>query len=210
MQKTSSMLTLITSTCIVSILRLTSLYAVSNAKDQTRENGQTALWSVLEINIGILCSCLPTLKGLVSRVFPNLFTSLASSEGSADRLGVAPAAKVLVGAASVEDYRPDKYETSYPSDGVHSKTGPDEIGYELRDHGHYHQHHHDPYHPAYRGDQHYDDDLESGLSSSPETMRLPRTGKHHYGRKESVGGKSETASTAELMHERPGSEGGFF
>ncbi|KAF2768950.1 hypothetical protein EJ03DRAFT_252163, partial [Teratosphaeria nubilosa] len=62
-------------TCVVSILRIESLYAVSTAKDQTMHNGQTALWSMLEIQTGIMCSCLPTLKGLITKVMPQLFTS---------------------------------------------------------------------------------------------------------------------------------------
>lgn len=34
-----------------------------------------ALWSSLEVNIGIISSCLPTLKAVVTRVFPRFFTS---------------------------------------------------------------------------------------------------------------------------------------
>lgn len=62
-------------TCIVSILRLEALYAVSVSKDQTWDNSLTALWSIVEINTGIVCSCLPTLKACVTRAFPRLFTS---------------------------------------------------------------------------------------------------------------------------------------
>ena len=61
------------STCVVSVLRLQSLYVISKAKDITWENPLAAIWSSVEINTGILCSCLPTLRGLITRIFPNLF-----------------------------------------------------------------------------------------------------------------------------------------
>lgn len=31
-----------------------------------------ALWSTVEINVGIICACLPSLRSLVVRAFPNL------------------------------------------------------------------------------------------------------------------------------------------
>ncbi|KAK0251064.1 hypothetical protein LTS09_013770 [Friedmanniomyces endolithicus] len=63
-------------TCIVSILRLESIYAASHSpKDISYNSSLAALWSSLEVNTGILCSSLPTLKTLVSRLFPQIFTS---------------------------------------------------------------------------------------------------------------------------------------
>lgn len=62
-------------TCIVSFMRLQSLYAVSVSEDISWDNPMAALWSNLEVNIGITCSCLPTLKACVMRVFPRMFTS---------------------------------------------------------------------------------------------------------------------------------------
>ncbi|TKA80183.1 hypothetical protein B0A55_03612 [Friedmanniomyces simplex] len=62
-------------TCIVSILRLHSLYVISKATDVSWNNPLAAIWSSVEINTGILCSCLPTLKACVSRYFPRLFTT---------------------------------------------------------------------------------------------------------------------------------------
>jgi hypothetical protein len=56
------------STCVVSILRLESLHAFAITKDPSYDSGLVALWSTIEINTTILCSCLPTLKGLVTRV----------------------------------------------------------------------------------------------------------------------------------------------
>lgn len=72
------------STCIISILRLQSLYAISKASDVTWENPLAAIWSVAEVDIGILCSCLPTLKGCVTRFFPTLFNSSDRSRSGAE------------------------------------------------------------------------------------------------------------------------------
>lgn len=62
-------------TCVVSLMRLQSLYAVSVSEDISWDNPMAALWSNLEVNIGIICSCLPTLKTCVMRVFPKMFSS---------------------------------------------------------------------------------------------------------------------------------------
>ena len=72
-------------TCVVSLMRLQSLYAVSVSEDISWDNPMAALWSNLEVNIGIICSCLPTLKTCVMRVFPKMFTS---SRGTSTGHGV--------------------------------------------------------------------------------------------------------------------------
>jgi hypothetical protein len=45
-----------------------------------------ALWSNLEVNIGIICSCLPTLKSSLTRIFPRIFAS--SSRGASSNGGI--------------------------------------------------------------------------------------------------------------------------
>ena len=77
-------------TCIVSLLRLQSLYAVSVSKDISWDNPMAALWSNLEVQIGIICSCLPTLKSSLTRIFPRIFASTsrgASSNGGIVTIG---------------------------------------------------------------------------------------------------------------------------
>lgn len=64
-----------TSVCVVSILRLQSLVAISNSKDPTYDNTPAATWSSVETNVGIICSCLPCLRPLMARCFPNVFSS---------------------------------------------------------------------------------------------------------------------------------------
>lgn len=70
------------STCVVSILRLQSLYVVSHTDDISWNNPLAAIWSSTELNVGIICSCLPTIKGWVTKIFPGLFPSLGSTRGA--------------------------------------------------------------------------------------------------------------------------------
>ncbi|KAF2036556.1 hypothetical protein EK21DRAFT_83513 [Setomelanomma holmii] len=65
--------------CVVSILRLQSLVAISNSSDPTYDNPPAATWSSVETNVGIICSCLPLLRPLLTRILPGVFTSQARS-----------------------------------------------------------------------------------------------------------------------------------
>ncbi|KAK3636171.1 hypothetical protein LTR56_014334 [Elasticomyces elasticus] len=82
-------------TCIISILRLPALYAISKATDVSYSNPLTALYSNLEVNIGILCCSIPPLKAFVATVFPGLFGDVRSGtpenggQGPKRRFGIA-------------------------------------------------------------------------------------------------------------------------
>ncbi|OAG12116.1 uncharacterized protein CC84DRAFT_1080938 [Paraphaeosphaeria sporulosa] len=64
--------------CLVSILRLQSLVAISNSPDPTYNNPPAATWSSIETNVGIICSCLPCLRPLVTRYLPGVFSNTSS------------------------------------------------------------------------------------------------------------------------------------
>lgn len=70
------------SVCIVSILRLQSLVAISNSSDQTYDNPPAATWSSVETNVGIICACLPLLRPLLAKYFPRAFPSRHRSQYS--------------------------------------------------------------------------------------------------------------------------------
>ncbi|MCJ1309040.1 hypothetical protein MMC25_002695 [Agyrium rufum] len=70
---------------VTSILRLHALYHISISTDITFDNPPAATWSSVEANIGIICSSLPTLKALLSKIFPRLLSS--SNPRSGDRIG---------------------------------------------------------------------------------------------------------------------------
>ncbi|PGH18990.1 hypothetical protein AJ79_00023 [Helicocarpus griseus UAMH5409] len=61
--------------CIVSGLRLEALVILSSSKDPTWDQTATAYWSAVEINVAIVCACLPTLKPLISKIAPSIFAS---------------------------------------------------------------------------------------------------------------------------------------
>ncbi|KAI9054553.1 hypothetical protein LZ554_001709 [Drepanopeziza brunnea f. sp. 'monogermtubi'] len=61
--------------CIVSALRLQRLYVVSTSEDLSYDNTGTAIWSAVELNTAIVCACLPSMKPVVSRLFPRLLST---------------------------------------------------------------------------------------------------------------------------------------
>ncbi|OBS22986.1 hypothetical protein FPOA_09305 [Fusarium poae] len=68
--------------CIIAIIRLHSLWSYSSVSISQRpaKGVDIAMWSGLECNIAIMCACVPSLKPLFSRTFPNFPLSLPSSK----------------------------------------------------------------------------------------------------------------------------------
>ncbi|KAK2761722.1 hypothetical protein FQN54_001550 [Arachnomyces sp. PD_36] len=62
-------------TCLTSIFRLTALHTLLKSKDPTWDQPATAYWSAIELNMGIICACLATLRPLVSRIAPRLLNT---------------------------------------------------------------------------------------------------------------------------------------
>ncbi|TVY80510.1 Satratoxin biosynthesis SC1 cluster protein, partial [Lachnellula suecica] len=65
--------------CLVSILRLRSIYTTSHSKDVPWDGVGSAIWSNIEVNVVIICASLPTIKPLVSKIFPRLLSSTKST-----------------------------------------------------------------------------------------------------------------------------------
>ncbi|KAH7150284.1 hypothetical protein B0J13DRAFT_286399 [Dactylonectria estremocensis] len=58
---------------VVSVLRLRSLITFgSHSQNPTWEYVEVSMWSTIEINIGIICTCMPTIRLILVRVFPKL------------------------------------------------------------------------------------------------------------------------------------------
>jgi hypothetical protein len=68
------------STCIISVIRLVYLHVVTSSEDPTWDYVELTLWSVAELNCGILCASLQTLRPLLSKFIPGLAFS-GSNEG---------------------------------------------------------------------------------------------------------------------------------
>ncbi|KJZ68931.1 hypothetical protein HIM_11674 [Hirsutella minnesotensis 3608] len=60
---------------IVSILRFRATNFTSHTTNPTRDFFEIGLWSMIEINVGIMCVCLPSLRLLLARLFPLLTSS---------------------------------------------------------------------------------------------------------------------------------------
>jgi hypothetical protein len=57
---------------VVSIIRLQALVTFGKSKNATWDNFPVSLWSTVEINVGIVCTCMPTLRLMLVRLFPAL------------------------------------------------------------------------------------------------------------------------------------------
>ncbi|KAK5654657.1 hypothetical protein OQA88_6980 [Cercophora sp. LCS_1] len=68
--------------CAISIYRIQTLDAAAAAKDPTWDNVGAATFSFLELAIGVVAVCLPTLKPLVAATMPRLLGSLRSQRHS--------------------------------------------------------------------------------------------------------------------------------
>jgi len=63
------------SVTLVSILRLHTLVALLDASDFTYAVVSPGIWSVVEVNVGIICACMPGVFALLKVLFPNLIGS---------------------------------------------------------------------------------------------------------------------------------------
>ncbi|KAK4099846.1 hypothetical protein N658DRAFT_516969 [Parathielavia hyrcaniae] len=57
---------------VVSIVRLRALVLFGKSSNPTWDNFPVSLWSTVEISVGIICTCMPTLRLLLVRLFPVL------------------------------------------------------------------------------------------------------------------------------------------
>lgn len=65
---------------IASIIRVTSVQnSLKNKDDLTFNFIPRGIWTLVEANLGIICSCLPVLKKPLGRMFPRLFGSTKNS-----------------------------------------------------------------------------------------------------------------------------------
>ncbi|TKX22297.1 hypothetical protein C1H76_5587 [Elsinoe australis] len=68
--------------CLTSILRLRALHDVTKSTDLTWENGPIAYWSSVEVNVGIICASLPTLKAFAMKFMPHLLNNSSNAGGA--------------------------------------------------------------------------------------------------------------------------------
>lgn len=64
---------------IVSILRLQALVTFGLSQNPTYDQSDIAIWSMVEIHVGLICTSMPALRIFLVHVFPVLAGSLDSS-----------------------------------------------------------------------------------------------------------------------------------
>lgn len=70
------------SVTVMSVLRLQSLINFASKSNSTWEFYDVSLWSTIEICVGIMCACLPTVRLLLVKLFPILAGSTRRVTGS--------------------------------------------------------------------------------------------------------------------------------
>jgi hypothetical protein len=73
------------SVTVVSILRLRSLIAFGGTSNVTWEQTNVVLWSVYEINVGIIYACMPALRLILIRAFPMVISTIQGSTQRSSR-----------------------------------------------------------------------------------------------------------------------------
>ncbi|KAL2020590.1 hypothetical protein VTK56DRAFT_8178 [Thermocarpiscus australiensis] len=73
--------------CAVSIYRIHTLHAAAQSLDPTWDNVDAATFSFLELTVGVIAICLPTLRPILVHAMPRLFDSLRSKGPSANGPG---------------------------------------------------------------------------------------------------------------------------
>lgn len=61
------------SVTVVSILRLRALVSFSASSNLTQDNFDVHLWSAVEINVAIMCACMPTMRQALAWACPVVF-----------------------------------------------------------------------------------------------------------------------------------------
>ncbi|KAF2639294.1 hypothetical protein P280DRAFT_519485 [Massarina eburnea CBS 473.64] len=102
---------------IISVVRLKPLGWIADSTDPTFDNLPTALLSAIEVNIGIICACLPSMRPLLSAMMPSYFPDVS-------RYSNVPRA---YDEERVKDLQTERTSVTYPSRvasrGYHSRHG---------------------------------------------------------------------------------------
>ncbi|KAF1932823.1 uncharacterized protein M421DRAFT_416433 [Didymella exigua CBS 183.55] len=103
---------------IVSILRLQSLVQFAQTSNASWEFYNVSVWSTIEICVGIMCACLPTLRLLLVKLFPILGGSSARSRNNYYNYGSGNELKNVGGASQNKRSLHNDTAISSPRSGV--------------------------------------------------------------------------------------------
>lgn len=74
------------SVTVISIIRLQTLITFASSSNPTWDNLRVSQWSTIEINVGIICACMPTLRLILLKIFPSI-SSTTRSYGAKSSFG---------------------------------------------------------------------------------------------------------------------------
>lgn len=60
---------------VISIVRLQSLFHFGNSANPTWDHWSVAYWSTVEVNVSIICTCLPSIRLILAHLFPRIIGS---------------------------------------------------------------------------------------------------------------------------------------
>lgn len=75
---------------VVSILRLRSIVHFGNSWNPTWDQFDIAWWSVIETNVALICSSLPTMRLILVLVFPHVFSTIRNKTNSTSSSSTVP------------------------------------------------------------------------------------------------------------------------
>lgn len=79
----STVTDVVSSVTVISILRLRSLVTFASSLNPTWDQVDVINWSNLELNIGIMCANLPTLRVILVRLFPKVLGTTKATDRAA-------------------------------------------------------------------------------------------------------------------------------
>ncbi|KAF2277449.1 uncharacterized protein EI97DRAFT_449566 [Westerdykella ornata] len=129
---------------IVSILRLQYLVHFANSTNPTWDQFDVCSWSTIEINVGIMCACMPAIRAILVRLFPKVLGNTHKSSnqylskyGSGNALGNSKGGGLSQGGGGVgADRSIITYTKTFEVQRHQSKDGDndnDEVGLVLMD-----------------------------------------------------------------------------
>jgi hypothetical protein len=66
----------------MSIVRLHALIYFSKSRNPTWDEAGVSQWSTIELNVGIICTCMPTIRTILVHYFPRIFSSTTTAYAS--------------------------------------------------------------------------------------------------------------------------------
>jgi hypothetical protein len=66
---------------IVAIIRLVNIYRILYLGEKSKHHNLGYVWTAVEVNLAVICCCMPALRPLGSRWFPKLFGTDQSKSG---------------------------------------------------------------------------------------------------------------------------------